>query len=312
VKHPRIWIGALILASSSLWFLQRVPAVQGEPAYAGAFIDYRQQLEVFPSTGRELTLSLPIGPARITYSRDGRSLYSFGDTQDRTRRGLFKIDFDPTRVTTIDNSESFSMVNGFAVSLSKSTIIISGKYSGKDSSSCGLFELDAGSGSVRKIIENPTCAYSQSWVRLSLSSDGKRLVAYRKPSLELIDLADGAIRSLGEEYITGSWSPDGKWLAVLEGGRNYQTILLNASNLEKTRVLVTSTGQWSPDSRFLLGEGGLCSPYWSSLMAIDIQSGKAIEIASSHCKVNLNTTGWVSNTLLNENDPGRTRPPAVQ
>jgi WD40 repeat protein len=162
---------------------------------------------------------------------------------------LSRIEFDPARVTPLPNSDGFRAINSFTLSLQQDMVVISGNYG---DSVCGIFELDPKSGEVRVIVKNSTCDYSQSWVRIDLSPDSKRLVAYRKPDLELIDMATGAIQSLGEKYVAGAWSPDGKWLAVLEGGGQNNTVLLAANSLARRRVLGTSNVQWSPDSRYLL------------------------------------------------------------
>jgi WD40 repeat protein len=268
---------------------------QAELPYTPAFLDYRDELEVFRSRGGAFTVGLPMAPSRIAYAPDGKSLYSFGDARNRARRGLWRIEFDPVRLIAIADTDRFRMVNGFALSLLQDIVVISGRYPDGDSSACGIFELDRQKRSVREIIENSTCDYPQSWVRLSLSPDSKRLVAYRKPRLELIDLATGMIRSLGEGYIAGAWSPDGKWLAVLESGGQNRTLLLDANSLTQKRVFGASNVQWSPDSRYLLGaRAGVCMVDWASIIVIDVNTGQEHPIASSHCKVNLNTTGWVS------------------
>jgi WD40 repeat protein len=209
--------------------------------------------------------------------------------------GLLRLELSPIRVTSIPETADFRMVNGVAISKRQDRVILSGRHVARRSPACGIFEVDLRSGLARTIVENSTCEYSLSWVRLSLSSDMKRLVAFRKPRLELIDMEQGTVQSLGEQYIAGAWSPDGKWLAVLEGGSENRTVLLDAATLAKRRVFGTSNLQWSPDSRFLLGvRSEHCAPKWASLMAIDVQSGKETPFEASRCRINLNTTGWVN------------------
>ena len=129
--------------------------------------------------------------------------------------------------------------------------------------------------------------------------DGKRLVAYRKPRLELIDVAQGTIKSLGEDYFAASWSPDGKWLAAVEQAGKHRTVLMDAKTLAPMRFLETTTGQWSPDSHFLLTlDPTFCSSYFSTMRLLDISTGKTIAVNSSKCKVNLMTTGWVKTELV--------------
>ena len=248
--------------------------------------------------GEALSIPLPINLGRMTYGPDGRSLYGFDGSLEQPRRGLLRIEFNPVRVTSVPGSEGLRMVNGFSVSPAQDKVALSAQYKTANSSSCGIFEFNIQSGVVRRVAENPSCDYRESWNSLSLSPDGRRLVAYRRGGLELIDMADGTIRSIGEQYIAGAWSPDGRWLAALEGEGQNRTILLDAKSLAKIRVLGTSNVEWSPDSRFLLGSrGGHCIPELASLVAIDIQSGKESVISSSSCKVDVNTTGWVSSAV---------------
>jgi len=270
-----------------------VSAAEPGFAYGAAFVDYRQQLQVFPFMGKGF--AVPLGISVLTYAPDGKSLY--GHSRDRFGKGLLKVTFNPVAVTPIPYTDALR-VGGIGVAQGEEKIVISGSYPGGGSSACGLFELDLRSGKVKEIAQNSTCEYSSSWVRLSLSPSGNRLVAYRKPRLELIDLVSGAIQPLTGDYIAGAWSPDGKWLAVLEGGGQHHTILLDSMNLKEKRSLGETNIEWSPDSRFLLGaRSGSCSPYWSSLVAVDVQSGKETMIDSSRCRVNFNTIGWVSSSL---------------
>jgi WD40 repeat protein len=272
--------------------LGRYDALAAEPgfAYSAAFVDYRQQLQIFPFRGK--AFAIPLGISVLTYAPDGKSLY--GQSRDRFAKGLVKVTFNPSALMPIPYTDAFR-VGSIAVSQREETIVISGSYPGGGSSACGLFELDIRNGKVSEITQNSTCEYSLSWVRLSLSPNGTQLVAYRKPRLELINLVNGTVRPLIGDYIAGAWSPDGKWLAVLEGGGQHHTILLDSMNLKEKRSFGETNVDWSPDSRFLLGaRSGSCSPYWSSLVAVDVQSGKETVIDSSRCKVNFNTIGWVS------------------
>ena len=290
----RLGVVGLYVMVNAACFLHGI--AHAELRYTPAFLDYRDELELFPLNGEAFTRTLPMAPSRLVYAPDGKSLYTFGDARDRASRGLSRIEFDPPRVTLLPNSDQFRAVNSFTLSLQQDMVVISGKYG---DNVCGIFELDLNSGEVRVIVKNSTCDYSQSWVRMNLSPDSKRLVAYRRPDLELIDLATGAIQSLGGKYVAGAWSPDGKWLAALEGEGQSHTVLLDANSLARGRVFGTSNVQWSPDSHYLLGERTRgCLAYWASIVVIDVDTGQEQTVASSHCKVNLTTTGWVSNLIV--------------
>jgi WD40 repeat protein len=261
--------------------------------YSAAFVDVRQQLNVFPFDGESYVVPLPIALINVTYSGDGSMLFGTGSPLGGSHlRGLIKVEFNPTRAESQAGTSELGIFSA-AFSAANNQIITSGKYEGK----CGIFRVDPELGQVRMIISNSTCDYAESWVRISLSPDGKRAIAYRRPRLEIINLEEGTAQSFGDS-IAGAWSPDGKWLALLESKAPNHTRLLDAKTLGETRVLGSSNVQWSPDSRYILGERvGFCLAYWATFVAIDIQTGKERTIASSRCKVNLNTTGWVDNSI---------------
>ena len=266
---------------------------KGPYPYSPAFVDLHHQLWVFPFDAGAYTVPLPFTLSYVAYPADARSLYGVGAPMEQRPRGLLQIEFNPVRVAPVRGTSELGMFS-VAVPLERDEILVSGRYG----EACGVFEIAPQSGRVRMVTQNSTCEYAKSWLRLSLSPDGRRAVGYRKPRLELIDLGSGTVRSLGEGFVAGAWSPDGKWLAVVEGDRKNRTILLDADSLAPRRALGASNVQWSPDSRYLLGERtGLCPPYWATFVAVDAQTGKERTVSSSRCKVNLSTAGWVSDGI---------------
>jgi hypothetical protein len=146
-----------------------------------------------------------------------------------------------------------------------------------------MFELTLASGSMRKVLDNPDCKYLSAWQSISLSPGGERVVAVRKGHLELVDLAAGTIRSLGDGFYKAAWSPNGLWIAALEYRGRYRTILIDTSSFERHRELPNSNVVWSPDSRYLLAgrESFGCNPEWGSIGMMDVESGKLSIIRSS-------------------------------
>ena len=134
---------------------------------------------------------------------------------------------------------------------------------------------------------------------LSLSPDNERAVATHNGRVELIDIVHSTAEPLGDELFTAAWSPDGKWLAAVEKGEHGRTILMDARNLKRQRILPPSELDWSPDSHYLLGmkQHDRCGPYYGTLEAIDIETGVRTTIESSECQVNQATTGWVSSEI---------------
>ena len=148
------------------------------------------------------------------FLRDANSVYGSGVPTEEHPPGLIHIEFNPIRISVIQGTAELGIFS-IASPLSREPIVVSGKYEG----ACGLFVIDR-LGQVRMAAQNSSCDYVGSWVRISLSPDGNRVVGYRKPRLEIIDLINGAVRSLGDDFIAAAWSPDGKWLAAVQGGRS--------------------------------------------------------------------------------------------
>jgi WD40 repeat protein len=261
-------------------------------AYNPVFVDQKGTLNVFPPDGPTFSMDLPISITGIAYAPDGLSLYGFGLPREGLS-GLQRISFSPLRSDVVPGTASFRMVSGVAASPEQDRVVISGRYGIDATGECGLFEV-VRRGNIRKVAGSGTCNSSESWVRLSLAPDGKRLLGYKESQLEIIEIESGSIRALGDRYVGGAWSPDGKWIAVLEGTGGDQTVLLDAKTTAVVRRLGSTNLQWSPDSRFLLGERSQsCFPEWGTFVVIDVSTGSETIIPSSHCKVNLNTTGWL-------------------
>jgi hypothetical protein len=273
---------------------------EGEYSFSPAFITQprlgQANLAIFPTRGKAADLVLPTGFVGFDYGSIGDSIYAFQNSRDHSRKpGLYRIRLSPIQIEFLPGS--LGLGGDVTVSESNDRAIVSGGYAAKQE--CGLFEMRISEGTVRKIIASSSCEYLALWSKPSISIDTKRVVAFRKPRLELIDVVQGTIKSLGEDYVTASWSPDGKWLAAVEVGGKRRTVLMDSTTLAPMRFLETTTGQWSPDSRFLLAlDSTSCSAYFSTMRMVDISTGKSTDVDSSKCKVNLMTTGWVKTNLI--------------
>lgn len=276
-------------------------ATERGPRYqwSAAFKNYAGQLEVFPLGGSSFVVNLPAAVTWIDYAPDGKSLYGISWTGGAK---VIQINDRPMKILrTVDTG---GIAPGEMAPMPRSArLLISGRYGAV----CGIFEFDPASAAVRSITADSDCRPESIWGHLSLSADGTRLVAHRKSGLVVIDVTSGSMEALAPELIRGAWSPDGKWLAVIDGAGK-RTELLDARDLTLRRVLPPSNAQWSPDSRYLLGaREGLwaaltalsptCLGYWSTLIAIDAANGREDVIASSACKVNLGTTVWVESDV---------------
>jgi hypothetical protein len=276
------------------------------PSYAPAFLELGdkafgddENLVVFPASAEALTIPLPFRIGYVAPSPDGRALYAarFFDPK-RSKAGLYKIEFGPTRASPVAGSEGLFSIYGIGASRTK--IVVSAGYLNAagflDEKSCGMFELTLASGKVRKILSNSDCKYKSSWSGISLSPDGEQVIAVRERRLELVNLETGAVRSLGEGFYLASWSPDGLWIAALEFGGRSRTILMDTTSFSKRRELPDAEVIWSPDSRYLVAVRlpARCGGYRGTIQLIDIESGKTSTLQNSVCKVNHSIIGWVN------------------
>jgi len=288
-------VGAVVLATGSCAQEAGNVIGRGYP-YSVAFVDsHPQVLRVFPLSGGEEERELPASLSPVAYAPDGRSLYGF---QTRTRPGLLKVDLDSMELSVVPGSAVLPGAAGIAVSRDGGRIILSGSYSVGGSASCGLFELRPSTESVRLLVENDGCVPRDGlsmWTALSLSPDGERVVARAGGGLRIVDLISGAVTPIPGEYEIGAWSPDGKWLSVVEAAGRRRTVLMDARTLKEERTFGNSAALWSPDSRYLLALApDSCGPYWFTFEAVDVVTGQRVSATGSRCKVNLNTGGWVA------------------
>jgi WD40-like Beta Propeller Repeat len=268
---------------------------------AGAASMNEQKLVVFPDDGGPVAIPLPFALGRFAYSPNGTALY--GDpllaTRNRIPEGIYKIEFNPTRVSPVLVT-GFRRLNSIAVSSREDRLLVSGEYQDGHNRYCGVFEVSLPGGAVRPVLQGGDCKYLSSWLRLSLSPDGGRAVAVHNHRLELIDVARGEAKPLGDGFGEASWSPDGRWIAAIENGGKWRTVLIDANSFSRKKILGTSEGHWSPDSRYLLSmsDRGCGDSETGTIQTLNIETGAKETIASSKCQVYQTTTGWVSSSIV--------------
>jgi hypothetical protein len=245
----------------------------------------------------------PFALGYVAFGPDGKALYATAGSdpgkQNEARRGLLKIEFNPTRVSNVPGSLEFGIFN-MAVSRREDKIVISGLRLQEGSPSCGVFELTLPGGDVRQVLHIPDCEYRSGWTDLSLSPSGEQAVARHNYGLELINLVNGTIKVIGAEFWTGAWAPDGKWIAALDN--KSQLFLIDPSNLSQRRRLGGTGGgvHWSPDSRYLLlfKDQLFCGIYFYTIETLELATGKRSVVRSSRCKIMGGATGWVSSEAV--------------
>jgi hypothetical protein len=221
---------------------------------------------------------------------------------------LYKIQFSPMRTTAVSCLAGLDFQSA-TVSAAEDKLVFSGRYGPVGNRTCGVFEVPLSGGEVRPIFIVECPLSHQPWESLSLSPDGKRAVAiYSKGlarpqpflpnSMVVIQLDSGRTKSLGAPFEKAAWSPDGRFIAAIAGGRGSRTQLFDASSLAKVKTLPNSEAEWSPDSKYLLRVKPCASGEDGTFEALSVDNGAAVPIKSSRCMVYNISTGWVSNSIL--------------
>jgi WD40 repeat protein len=297
----------LVLAVSS-GYLAHAQQPSGGPGgrlqYSAAFLSTNlaapdPKLTVFPFEGQAFSILLPIAVSHFAFTSDGKTMYGSRSRNlrsttppDPDAETLYKIEFNPIRASPVRGSAGMRPIYGVAVYPHGEKIVVVAGVRAK--LGCGIFEIDPFDGTVREVVFEISCQPPDAlshWSYLNVSPDGKLAAAYRRHKLEIIDLANGTIRQLGERFMEAAWSPDGKWLAGLEAKWSGRTILMDPTTWKERRTLPQSQCQWSPDSRYILQDNG------GSLKAINVATGQASTIVSSKDKVSEVTTAWVSSDI---------------
>jgi hypothetical protein len=220
-------------------------------------------IAVFPPVGKEFEISLPLIPEWFAYGPSGLSAYATAFRETGTRSftnlpGIFKIELDPVRVSTIQGLGAFYSIGPFAVSQAEDLVVSGGAKGNYPAGSCGVYEIRLPAGDIRAAIETSDCRAGSPWRVLSISPEGTEVLISANHSLALLDLAKGSITKIEGQLSRGSFSPDGKWIAALQLGdpkAPSKTVLIDRTNLASRRDLGgvnDSEVVWSPDSRLLL------------------------------------------------------------
>ena len=269
-------------------------------------------IAVFPPAGKEFEISLPLVPRWFAYGPGGRSVYATAlkETGPRSftdERGMFKIDLDSVRVSTIQGLDAFGSIGPFAVSQGED-LIVSGGSKGNDypARSCGVYEIHLPAGDVSAAIETSDCRAGSPWRVLSVSPENTEALISANRSLALLNLAKGSITKIEGQLSKGSFSPDGKWIAAIQinNPNPPKIILIDRSDLTKRRDLGASEDSeavWSPDSKFLLH--AMYRPACPSqnplaLETLEVQTGARSVIKESICNSGSSRQiGWVRSDI---------------
>ena len=263
-----------------------------------------------PSARSEKRVLLPRALGVYQLSPDGKTLYSTtGEIHDLTELtkmtpGFFRIELGSRRVSDVPGSGDFTFLSSMAISARQENAVVAGKYRNDGRAVCGVFSLNLLDGKARQILEGEDCDDALTRTDISLSPDSKYAVAIHRRSLELIDIARGVVQKLGDGFMKVAWSPDGKWIAAAKFSvLQANIVLFDGKTFTARKTLASSIVLrvlWSPDSQFLLARRSVagCGPDAFTYETFEVESGKALLVQSSRCKVwNANDVGWVDQTI---------------
>ncbi len=274
--------------------------------HAGFFI------AVFPPAGKEFEISLPLIPRWFAYGPSGRAVYATALKETGTKsftdqRGIFKIELDPVRVSTIQSLDAFYSIGPFVVSQGEDLAVFGGAKGNYPAGSCGVYEIRLPAGDIGAAIETSNCRAGSPWRVLSLSPERTEVLISANRSLALLDLAKGSITKIEGQLSGGSFSPDGRWIAALQLGdpkAPSKTVLIDRTNLASRRDLGgidDAEVVWSPDSRFLLHavyRPACPSQNPLALETVEVQTGKRSLIKDSICNSGSSRQiGWIRSDI---------------
>jgi len=280
---------------------QRDVIVRPDYPYIPAFISTTSspghtQLFVFPLRGGPSKIPVQTASGPFAYSPDGKALYGecTPDPDDNTKFAMCRIDLKTGIATPLAGSIGLYGLN-IAVSPHEDCILVAGVLR-REKDLRGLFELTLPSGTIRIILLQGEPSIRSAWSHLSIAPDAKRAAASHDGRLEVIDLVQSRVELLDAAFYIAAWSPDGKWLAALENRESGRTILMDATTLQRRRMLGPSELDWSPDSHYLLGLKS-CDSDYGTIEVIDVETGDRMAVDSSKCQINQATAGWVSSDI---------------
>jgi hypothetical protein len=274
-------------------------------AYSGAVIDTISReghtlVEIFPFRGGAFTIPIHSASPPFAFGPDGKSLYGECSVSPPRAAGptgavLCQTDLSTGLVSQLTESIGLYCLE-IAISPRADFILASGLLR-REGDERGLFEVSVPGGEIKPIfLQHEPLEHNIAWTDLSIAPNGYRAVANLGGQLKIIDLAAHKTQPLNAKFFLATWSPDGKWLAVLEKGESGRTILLDATTLQQRRVLGHTELEWSPDSRYLLAIRS-CGQNSGTLEVVDVQTDRRTSIESSACRVVQGHTGWVRRNL---------------
>lgn len=268
-------------------------------------------ITVFPLGGKEFSVQFPRNaPATanlIGFASSGRSAYLQEPSATLLHRSgeLIQVEFSTSRLFPVPGSGGLGEIISVTNSASGNLLVAAAYGQGV----CGAYEIDAINGTRRSILTvpaQPDCKFGVKQVE----PGGKRVLIGDFLNFKVVDVLTGAVELSGTGR--GTWSPDGKWLAVARKG---EIVLFDGGTYAVRRRFRASSIDghlvWSPESRRILFAQQeprcLLSDDSESLAVLDVDAGNKWVISSSHCMVTNSQIGWVDMSVFSPTE--RTLPP---
>lgn len=260
------------------------------------------EIVVFPNGGKEFSVQLPPSlPATanlIGFASSGQSAYLQEPSAAVLHHSgdLIQVKFSPPRLFPVPGSGGLGEIISVTNSRSGNLLVAAAYGQGL----CGAYEIDTSRGTHRPILTEPARPDCKFGVK-QVEPDGERVLVGDFQKFRILDSQSGNIELSGAGR--GTWSPDGKWLAV---SRNGEIIILDGRSFAVRRRFRASSVDghlvWAPDSnRILFAQTERrCFPQgdFESLAVLDVETGKTGIIPSSHCMVTNSQIGWIDMDVL--------------
>lgn len=206
---------------------------------------YPGSLTHFLPNGSTLRVDLPPHVREdlrfVAFAMDGTSFFVQRTNELGRPGGIERIDLKSMRRDPIRGSEGMGELRSLLDNPATGRIFVTG--SSRSLNTKGTFEIDPSAGTLRLVsapLEEP------------ISSDGRRVVRRDGNKLSIVDLIGGPARAIAglSPDARCAWSPNGRWIACISGGR---LVLVDAHEPSKPRNLAVGLAvAWSPDSQRLL------------------------------------------------------------
>jgi hypothetical protein len=293
-----MFAGLTIVRSSQPVAHGFVPAIYRPGVRGGASGTAGGEILAFREGLPNLSIRVPENLGPVAFSQDGVAIY--GVTPGQRPLTIAEFQLRTRTYKRFDGVAGFDKVRDLLVEPDQA-VLISGLYRVGSRFSCGIFEVQLSSGVVRQLLEAGTCRIASIFTSVT-TAPNELAVGLFEQKFWALDFRSGVRKLLIDAYTAAAYSPDGKWIAIVERGRWHDRLaLIDPANQSLRRDLGEYNEQgdvtWSPDSRELLIWEHCSGGYVGTLVRLDVSTGRRTEVPSSKCAVRGEKMGWISSDI---------------